>query len=149
MTDPLRKSITISCAVTHAFATFTERVDLWWPSSHRKFSTSSLTLDPTPGGLFIERAPTGETATFGEVLTCSAPHKITFTWNPGKITGPTEVTITFTAQGGSTLVEVEHLEGRADLGEEWETRVSLFSNGWTAVLAALQTQVKTRSPPCQ
>lgn len=138
MTDPLRKSITINCSVAHAFATFTEKVDLWWPRSHRKFETSTLTLDPRPGGLFTERAASGEIATFGEVLNCNAPNKITFTWNPGKITGPTEVTITFAADKDRTLVQVEHIEGAANLGEAWETRVALFANGWTAVLSALQ-----------
>lgn len=143
MTDPLRKTITINCPVAHAFATFTDQVDLWWPRSHRKFETSTLTLDPRPGGLFTERAPTGETATFGEVLTCNAPHQITFTWNPGKITGPTEVTITFTAENDTTIVSVEHSEASANLGEAWETRVALFANGWTAVLAALQSQAQS------
>lgn len=142
MNEPLRKSITIRCPVAHAFAIFTEKVDLWWPRSHRRFDTSTLTLDPTPGGLFVERTPTGETVTFGEVLKCNAPHEITFTWNPGKITGPTEVTITFTAKKDTTIVNVEHTEGTANLGEAWETRVALFANGWTAVLAALQTQAQ-------
>lgn len=143
MNDPLLKSIKINCAPDHAFATFTEKVDLWWPRSHRKFERSTLTLDATPGGQFTERASDGRSATLGDVISCTPPQQITFTWNPGKITGPTEVTITFQAQGDATVVHVEHIEGSSDLGDAWETRVALFAKGWTSVLAALQSHAQS------
>ncbi|QMU59553.1 MAG: hypothetical protein GKR98_16015 [Boseongicola sp.] len=56
--------------------------------------------------------------------------------------GPTEVTVTFEAEGAQTRVRVVHVEGDAELGDQWDSRVALFSGGWNAALPALAAFVE-------
>ena len=48
MSEPVLRQITVACSVEHAFRVFTAKLDLWWPPGHRKFSGSSLALEPPP-----------------------------------------------------------------------------------------------------
>ncbi len=145
MNEPFVKSVRMRCSKAHAFATFTHKIDLWWPRSHRKFENSKLSLQPHEGGLFIEHAVSGEAVEFGRVTHCDPPHEISLTWNPGKITHPTDVTISFVTDGDGTLVKVVHREGQSELGEHWNDRVVLFTKGWNAVFEALTTQCEVIS----
>ena len=45
MNEPLKRSVRVRCPIDHAFAVFTDRIDLWWPSSHRMLSDSRLHSD--------------------------------------------------------------------------------------------------------
>lgn len=145
MPDPVVRTIRVRCSVTHAFATFTGKLDLWWPPTHRRYPGSALVLDPTPGGRFFERATSGEENDLGQVLTCDPPHSITYTWNPGKISGPTHVDVQFAADGDATIVTVVHSEGAADMGAHWPDRAALFEHGWTAVLAAFTDHIRPKN----
>ncbi len=136
MSEPLRQSMRVRCSPDHAYDVFTNRVDLWWPPTHRKFETSTLTLEPRPGGRFFETSDAGEEAVLGEVLTCDPPRKITYTWHPGKISGPTHVEVTFLPEGTETVVNILHSEGNSALGRHWSERVALFTKGWGIVLPA-------------
>lgn len=137
MNDPFETSITLACNAEHAFDAFIEKVDLWWPKSHRRFENSSFSLDARAGGKLVERADDGSEMVFGDVLSCERPKTIRMNWHPGKISQPTEVTITFDEVGDRTTVRVVHAEGKGELGTHWKQRVALFSSGWTAILNAL------------
>lgn len=137
MNDPYETSITLRCNAEHAFDAFIDQVDLWWPNSHRRFERSSFSLDARAGGKLVERADDGSEMVFGDVLSCERPKTIRMSWHPGKISQPTEVTITFVEEGGRTTVRVVHAEGRGEMGPRWEEKVALFSSGWTAILNAL------------
>lgn len=136
MSEPLRRTVRVRCPVSHAFEVFTARLDLWWPPGHRRFGTSQLFLEARVGGRFFERSATGEEARLGEVIRCEPPHRITYTWYPGAISGPTEVDVRFTDEGAHTVVEVTHSEGQSQLGDAWPQRVTLFGRAWGHVLPA-------------
>ena len=145
MTEPLQFLTSLDCAASHAFNVFTQKINVWWPPGHRRFEGSELFLEPKIGGQFFERAQDGTVAILGAVFECAPPDRICFTWNPGKISGPTRVTVSFTQEGSRTQVAVLHEEGDADLGAHWETRAALFKKGWNTVLPALQTYIQKSS----
>jgi len=147
MNEPLRKSIRVRCAVTHAFDVFTKQVDLWWPPGHRRFDDSRIRLEPIIGGRFLERAANGDEFELGEVVTCDPPNGIAYTWNPGKGAGPTLVSVNFAPDSAGTLVEIIHSEGNSALAEQWKERVALFDRGWDIVLPAFGTFVDGTSTP--
>ena len=126
------------CSVEHAFDTFTGRVDLWWPRTHRRFPESRIVLEGRMGGRFLERAPDGREHVLGEVVECDPPYCIKYTWHPGAATKPTEVVVRFRAEGDVTRVDVLHAEGGAELGPLWPERAQLFEKGWSTVLPAFR-----------
>lgn len=137
MPEPLVHNIALRCSVEHAFAVFTQRVDLWWPPSHRRLENSTLHYDARTGGQLREHAPSGEVFVWADVLHIDPPHEIRIAWHPGKITEPTQTLITFTADGPhGAQVKVVHTEGEAALGDQWSHRAALFNAGWGAVLPA-------------
>jgi uncharacterized protein YndB with AHSA1/START domain len=135
--EPLRRSVRLRCSLAHAFDTFTARVDLWWPSGHRRHADSRLYLETSAGGRFFERSIDGQEAKLGDVLSCEPPHRISYTWYPGAIEKPTRVDITFVQDGEETIVDVVHSEGDSALGDAWPKRVELFARAWGHVLAGL------------
>lgn len=136
MNEPLKRSVRVRCPVDHAFAVFTDRIDLWWPSSHRMLTDSRLRMEARVGGRFFERTNAGDEKKLGEVVRWEPPHRVTYTWYPGAISAPTEVDVSFTPDGDFTVVDVTHAEGDSRLGEAWNQRVVKFASAWTEVLPA-------------
>lgn len=144
MHEALVHEVTLQCSVAHAFKVFTQHVDLWWPPGHRKFANSTLHHDQSQGGRLIERGPNGEEFTFADILRIDPPHQMILAWHPGKITAPTQTTVTFRPAGdGQTTVRVLHEEANAALGAAWPARAAMFDKGWTAILAALKERIDT------
>ncbi len=143
MSTPLERSVTVACDVEHAFETFTARLDLWWPPGH-KGPGAKLSMEPRVGGRFVAKGPDGEEKLFGEVLRWEPPHRLTYTWFPGALSGPTEVDVRFVADGDNTLVRIVHAEGDAAMGDRWPERVALFERGWSAVLSAFTDYIRSR-----
>jgi uncharacterized protein YndB with AHSA1/START domain len=146
MSEPLERRVHVRCRVEHAFHTFTDRIDAWWPPGHRRFERSTLHLEPRVGGRFVERAATGEEAELGRVLRWEPPHRLTYAWWPGGGTGPTEVDVRFDAEGDGTRVSIRHAEGESRLGGEWPTRVKKFANAWSVVLPAFARFAANEGP---
>lgn len=143
MHEPLVHDVTLKCSVDHAFFVFTQQADLWWPNGHRRFEKSTLRHDPRIGGQLMEIAANGDVFVLADVIACDPPHQMILAWHPGKINAPTRTVVTFEEQGPhGALVRVAHSEGDAALGDQWEHRAALFSKGWAAVLAALDTYTK-------
>ena len=136
MTEPIRRTAHVSCAVEQAFEIFTAQIDRWWPPGHRRFPESVLVLEARDGGKFFEKSSRGEEALLGEVVQCNPPHSISYTWYPGALTGPTLVEITFSPDEAGTLVQVTHSEGSAQLGDVWPERAAIFTRAWSQVLPA-------------
>ncbi len=139
--SPFRKTEHLNCPVEHAFDVFTTLVDMWWPPSHKRFENSNLHLETHVGGRFFERSKSGDEAVLGEVLTYRPPNSISYTWNPGKVSAPTMVKVTFAAQGNHTIVQVIHTEADSALGDQWSEKVALFERGWNAVFASFTTYI--------
>ena len=136
--EPIRKRVRVRCSVAHAFATFTDRIDLWWPSSHRILAVSSLRMEARAGGRFYERTAAGEEARLGEVVHWEPPSRVVYTWYPGAIELPTRVEVRFTADGDFTIVDVVHAEGDSRLGDQWTSRAQRFERAWQQVLPAFE-----------
>jgi uncharacterized protein YndB with AHSA1/START domain len=141
MSESLQKQILVDCDPRHAFEVFTAQLDGWWPSSHRRFGASRLEIEPRVGGRFSEVSEDGERAELGEVVRWEPPHRVTYTWNPGSSTGPTEVDVTFAAKGEQTLVCVTHREGQT---RQWQERVAKFKTSWDVVLPAYGEYIRTQ-----
>lgn len=136
-TTALHKSIRVRCSLEHAFDTFVERIDLWWPPSHRKFARSRLVLEPSPRGRFVEVADDGAEHVMGVVVDVERPHRLRYAWHPGQGAGPTEVTVSFAEDGDGVVVDVVHSAGASV--DVWAQRVAIFEKGWGAVLPAFAT----------
>ena len=141
MSEPLHKEIRVRCSQRHAFRTFTERIDLWWPAGHRFAAGASIHLEVQPGGRFYAATPDGDQIHLGEVLECNPPNRIRYTWTPGGGVGPTTVEVNFHPQGDETVVRVEHRVGDSELGAEWPNRARGFSRAWNDVLASFSEQI--------
>ena len=133
----VEREITVRCDVAHAFATFTTRIDMWWPRGHRRIDGGAMVLEPRDGGRLYERGADGLTRPWGSVTAFEPPTRLRMDWLPGAIALPTTVEILFAAVAGGTRVRVVHREGEAALGERRAHRVKLFARGWDAVLPAL------------
>lgn len=144
MHEPLFHELTLQCSIEHAYQTFTDRVNLWWPLGHRRFDSSTFYFDTNVGGELLEITAAGDRFVWANTLSADQPRAITLAWHPGKKYHPTTTKISFEAIGPhETHISLEHSEGEADLGADWSTRAALFSRGWTAVLRALHDFIKT------
>lgn len=135
--EPVRKRVTVDAPVEHAFHVFTERLSDWWPvkthSVHEKLADEAG-LEPRLGGALFELWRDGREE-WGEVTVWEPPDRLVFTWHPGHASEEaTEVEVRFTAQGGATLVELEH-RGWEARGERAATMRAAYDKGWEPVLA--------------
>ena len=134
-TAPLLRTVTVAVSAERAFEIFTRRIGDWWPlSTHGCFDDEAAGV-AFEGDLLVERSKAGEEAVWGEVLAWEPPTRIAFTWHPGYAEGEpsTEVEVRFRAQGGTTVVELEH-RGWERLGERAEEARASYSTGWVGVL---------------
>lgn len=137
MSAPIRRQVRVRCSQAHAFAVFTGRTDLWWPPSHRQLRGSQIRMEEGVGGRFYERTEGGDERRLGEVTRWEPPHRVTYTWYPGSVTGPTEVDVRFSRDGEQTVVDVIHAEGDSRLGAAWSQHAQKYRNAWAEVLPAL------------
>lgn len=143
MIEPLVHQVRLRCSIGHAFETFTQRVDLWWPRDHRRFEDSTMTCKPEIGGSITELGPNGARFSFADITAIDAPNTLVLAWHPGKSSAPTQTDIAFEALGPhETRITVTHTEGEAALGNEWPKRAILFNRGWLAVLNAVQELIE-------
>lgn len=134
--EAVRKSITVETPVEHAFHVFTERMGEWWPvKSHsvHEALADDAGLEPRLGGAVFELWRDGR-ENWGEITVWEPPHRLVFTWHPGlRVEESTEVEVRFTAQGRTTLVELEHRGWEARGERAAEVRAS-YDQGWVGVL---------------
>jgi uncharacterized protein YndB with AHSA1/START domain len=141
----VEKSVVVEAPVERAFEVFTKQVTAWWPlQQHGIFQeeAESLELETNAGGRFVERSKAGEEAVWGEVLDCDPPHRIAFTWHPGfeEGTPPTEIVVTFAAEGAGTRVTLVHT-GWEQLGESGAASREGYDSGWIGVLEQYRAAV--------
>lgn len=134
MIEPLRMSFSVDCSAEHAFRTWTERIDHWWPTDHTVSAEDGLmvVLEGRVGGRIFERTPAGTEHDWGEVTIWEPPSRLGYRWHlRSDRADATEVEIRFGADGESTRVEITHsgwerLGARATLWRDrnrggWET----------------------------
>jgi uncharacterized protein YndB with AHSA1/START domain len=136
-TQTIRKSVMVDAPQEKAFRVFTEKLGAWWPvatHSVRRERAETAVLEGRVGGRLYERALDGEEILWGEVTVWDPPHRLSYTWHPGR--GPEtgqEVEIRFLAEGDRTRVELEH-RGWERLGDEAAEAIRSYDAGWDLVL---------------
>jgi len=133
--EVLVRTIALACPVDHAFAVFTDKIDLWWPRGHRRNRDAALTL--TDDAL-IEHAPDGSVWIMGEVAAKDPPHLLALDWFPGSNGAPSSVEVRFAPEGDGTLITVTHRALALEAKSIWPQRVAKFTGGWDVVLPALK-----------
>ena len=142
----IRKSITVDTSVERAFEIFTGMIGSWWPIEthsvgHEEVETA--VIESHEGGRVYERARNGQETDWGHVTVWDPPHRVAFTWHPGRDaeTGQ-EVDVRFSADGGGTRVHLEH-RGWEKLGERMAEVVPQYDSGWDEVLGRRYAEAAT------
>jgi len=146
--DTIRRSVIVSISPERAFAAWTERVDLWWPPSHRQHAKTDaeLTFEGRVGGRLFEHADSGDDVEYGRVTTWDPPDVLRYEFFLG--TGPdlpTDVSIRFVAVPEGTRVEVEHSAGAA--GDAYSRSVSGYRRAWTELLESFTHHAQSGVSP--
>ena len=112
------------------------------PDKMLRWMGTEVNIDPTPGGTFWLNA-TGTDIAVGQYVEVERPKKVVFTWGwEGSADVPpasSTVTITLTADGTDTIVELQH--HGLPTGQDTE-----HTKGWTYYLARLGAVSEGRSP---
>jgi uncharacterized protein YndB with AHSA1/START domain len=145
MSDMIRHEVFVRCPGPHAFEVFTERVDQWWPRSHRRLGSSRIQLGQGVGGRLEEHGE-GRVLLLGEVLVWEPPVRVELSWALGAPSdAPTRVTVRFAEVPFGTRVRVEHVEGARPL-PDWTVTSKIFDTAWQHVLAALSAHIHAGEP---
>jgi uncharacterized protein YndB with AHSA1/START domain len=132
-TEAITKEIHVDATPETAFQVFIERIGEWWPLEHYSVFEQGNTV-AFEGDRIVERRGDQESV-WGEVLAFEVAARVRFTWHPGRPDGeePTEVEVTFTADGDGTLVTLVHGGWERVDVERRAGRVD-YDNGWPGVL---------------
>lgn len=145
--EPIRKHVTVRATPERAFAVFTEGFGTWWPLAVHSISVDdplpgdegtvaeTAVIEAREGGRIFERMGDGREFDWGTVLACDPPNRLVLAWSPVReARTPTEIEVTFTAQGQGTLVELTH-RGWERLGERGALARGGYEQGWPETLA--------------
>ncbi len=134
---PIRKRLTVASDPERAFRRFTTELGTWWPlRSHSvgQAQAEAVTMEERVGGRIVERIRGGREAIWGTVTAWDPPHRIAFTWHPGREPATAQdVEVRFTAAGAATHVELVH-SGFERLGRRARTARRGYPIGWAYVL---------------
>jgi hypothetical protein len=135
--EPIRLSFDVACPVDHAFRTWTEGIDRWWPADHTVTGTDDLTvvLERRVGGRIFERTSAGDELEWGEVTVWEPPTRLGYLWHLRRDRADaTDVEIRFLDVGdGTTRVEIVH-SGWERLGADGESWRDRNHGGWATLL---------------
>ena len=147
MIAPIHATVTVGRTPEEAFRIFTREMGSWWPlhafsiaeDTHGgSVKAETIVFEEREGGFVIERVSDGSEATWGTVLAWEPPRRLILAWKPNMTDNPpTELEVTFTADGDGTRVDLEHRgwdrlgalaeEARAGYGENWNGVLALFA----------------------
>jgi uncharacterized protein YndB with AHSA1/START domain len=142
---PVRKSITVAVAPSQAFELFTRDIGMWWPLATHSVGLEraiGVSFGTSVGDQLVESIADETEAIWGTVLRSEPPHRIAFTWHPGRSEDEaTHVEVTFTPDAtGGTVVELLH--SGWDRWEDGETRAASYREGWDRVLRHLADRAR-------
>ena len=136
---PIRREILVDADPAVAFEVFTAGIGQWWPLEEHGVHGKGGAVAFEDGRL-VERSADEEAAVWGTVTRWEPPTAVAFTWHPGR---PAErasyVAVTFGAEGGQTLVRLEHTGWEA-FDDPAAARAE-YDHGWPLVLGRYQEHV--------
>jgi uncharacterized protein YndB with AHSA1/START domain len=139
MTEPLRMSFEVACAVDRAFEVWTSETSRWWPPTHTVSGEAAarVQFENRIGGRIFERTPGGDEHEWGWVTAWEPPRRLVYQWHIRvDRADATEVEIRFEPAGdGVTRVEIEH-RGWERLGARGPGWRDVNRGGWDGVLPA-------------
>lgn len=135
--EPVRKSVTVPAAPPRAFELFTAHIQEWWPLATHSVGAEhavGIAFGEGAGAAITETLAGGTTSVWGTITHWEPPHRVAFTWHPGRAEAEaTRVEVTFTPDGpGSTVVRLVH--------SGWERRPDGafardgYDSGWEPVI---------------
>jgi hypothetical protein len=143
--EPIRQAVSVRGDPEGVFELFTERMGAWWPVDEYSRAVSEfadqgvqvvrLEFQARLGGSLLEHLSDGRILPWAEVAAWHPPHNVLMAWRPYSVPEPpTELQVTFTAQDGGTLVELEH-RGWEALSEDFrEGLYEIYARGWITTL---------------
>jgi uncharacterized protein YndB with AHSA1/START domain len=133
----IRKSVVVAVPVEKAFQVFTEEAGSWWPLATKSVGqeeAETLVFEPHSGGRVYERTRSGEEHEWGQILAWEPPHRLVFTWHPGRGAETSqEVEVRFTDSAADTRLDLEH-RGWERLVETADEIPDHYESGWDEVL---------------
>jgi len=142
-TETIRKELYVDASPETAFRVFTEQISEWWPlakyGTFQEQAQSVVFEDREPWAL-VERSKDGRETVWGEVLDYEFASRLRMTWHPGRPSEemPTEIELTFAADGDGTAVVLEHRGWEKASAEVQGVRAS-YDGGWDEVLETYRT----------
>jgi uncharacterized protein YndB with AHSA1/START domain len=145
--EPIHASVTVRRTPEDAFRIFTKEMGSWWPlqafsiaeDTHGgSVKAETVVFEEREGGRVIEVMSDGTEATWATILAWDPPRRLVLAWKPNLTDQPpTELAVTFTADGDGTRGDVEHRgwerlgamaeEARSGYGENWDGVLALFA----------------------
>jgi uncharacterized protein YndB with AHSA1/START domain len=113
----IRRVITVNAPIERAFNYFTDRFGDFKPREHNLLAVpiTETVFEARVGGSIIDRGEDGSECRWARILAYDPPHRVVFSWDIGPTwqleadpANASEVEVTFTADGASTRVELEH-----------------------------------------
>jgi len=133
---PIHREILVDAPPDVAFALFTSKIGDWWPLAELSVFGAGATVAFEDGAL-VERSPDGQAAEWGQVTSWQPPGEFSMTWHPGRDSlAASQVTVTFRAAGGQTLVVLEHTGW--DVFADPAAARAEYEHGWPEVLRLYQ-----------
>ena len=137
-TETIRKDIYVDASPETAFRVFTEQIAKWWPlHKYGLFleDRGTVGFEDRDGWRLVEKAKDGREEFWGEVLDYEFASRLRMTWHPGHSLEamPTEIEVTFAADGDGTAIVLEHRGWEKCVGDRREAR-SGYDRGWDEVL---------------
>lgn len=136
--EAIRKTVMVDAPVEKAFRVFTQGIAAWWPlrtKSVGRERTTSAAFEERVGGRLYERAANGDETVWGTISVWEPPHRIVYTWHPGRGEETSqEVEMRFVPEGSRTRIDFEH-RGWERLGERGAEARREYDGGWDEVFA--------------
>ena len=131
----VRKTITVSASLEHAFAVFTEGYDSWWPRTHHigKAPMEKAIIELRAGGRCYSTQVDGTECDWGRVLVWDPPHRLVLAWQ-------------ITTSGGTNRTSPGRAKSTSSLRRSQAGgHASIWSTGISSVTARGQPRCARRS----
>jgi uncharacterized protein YndB with AHSA1/START domain len=143
---PVVKRVHIDLPLEAAFRRFTDEIHTWWPMATHSVAAgraATVVLEGWEGGRLFEREDDGTTHEWGRIVTWEPPHRVAFTWHPGRQSPSAQhLSVAFTVEGDGTSAELTH-GGWEVLGDDAAAVRGQYDQGWLQVLELFARSVSS------